>query len=75
MEPVKGAFSLENSIANESKNIDAKKINNDILVDAGLNLNGTYIKQGISSIAGSGATLTNNEIKDIIKVIKSLEGG
>ena len=31
------------------------------------------IKIGISSITGSGITRTNNEIKDIMKVIKSLE--
>ena len=45
----------------------AKKINNDITVDAGLNLLGKNIKKGISSITDSGLTLTNNEIKDIIK--------
>ena len=49
------------------------KINNDTLVDAGVNLLGKKIKKGISSITGSGISLTNNEIKDIIKVIKSLE--
>ena len=32
---------------------------------------GKSIKKGISSIMGSGITLTNNEMKDIIKVIKS----
>ena len=31
------------------------------------------LKKGISSIKGSGITLTNSEIKDIIKVIKSVE--
>ena len=31
------------------------------------------LKRGISSITDSGITLTNNEIKDTIKVIKSLE--
>ena len=51
----------------------AKKINNDILADAGLNFHGKEIKKGISSITGSGTTLANNEIKDKIKVIKSLE--
>ena len=72
MAPIKRFFSLENSIAKELKNGGAKKINSDILVDAGLNLLGSKIKKGISSITGSGITLTNNEIKDIIKVIKSL---
>ena len=32
MVPIKGFFSLENSIAKESKSMGAKKINNDILV-------------------------------------------
>ena len=31
------------------------------------------IKKGITSITGSGKTLTNNETKDIMKVIKPLE--
>ena len=35
------------------------------------NIIGKSIKKGISSIMGSGITLTNNEMKDIIKVIKS----
>ena len=30
-------------------------------------------KKGFSSITGSGITLTNNEIKDTIRVIRSLE--
>ena len=34
---------------------------------------GKKIKKRISSITGSGITLTNNEIKDIIKATKSLE--
>ena len=38
------------------------KINNDILVDAGLNLLGKKIKKEISSITDSGISLTNNEI-------------
>ena len=33
------------------------------------------IKKGISSITGSGITLTNNEIKGIIRVIMSLKNG
>ena len=47
--------------------------NKDVFVDAGLSLLGKKIKKGISSIKGSGITLTNNEIKDIMKVIKYLE--
>ena len=54
-------------------NTGTKKLNNDILVDAGLNIIGKNIKKGISSITGLGITLTSNEIKDFIKVIKSLE--
>ena len=34
---------------------------------------GKTIKKGVSSITGSGITLTNNRIKDIIKVRRSLE--
>ena len=52
---------------------ESKTSNKDIFVDAGLNVIGKKIKNGISSITGSGITLTNNEIKDIIKVIKFLE--
>ena len=44
-----------------------------MLVDAGINIIGKKIKNGISLVKGSGITLTNHEIKDIIKVIKSLE--
>ena len=43
-------------------------MNNDIFVDAG-------VKEGVfkkSSITGWGITLTNNEMKNNIKVIKSL---
>ena len=44
-----------------------------MLVDAGINIIGKKIKNGISLVKGSGITLTNHEIKDIVKVIKSLE--
>ena len=44
-----------------------------MLVDAGINIIGKNIKNGISLVKGSGITLTNHEIKDIIKIIKSLE--
>ena len=53
--------------------MDAKKIDNDILVDAELNLFNKNTRKEISSITGSGITLTNNEIKDIITVIKFLK--
>ena len=54
------------------QNTGIKKLNKDILVDAGLNMIGKKIKKRILSITGSGITLTNNETKDIIKVLKSL---
>ena len=77
--PNKKMTSLANQITNsfikELKNAGTKKLNNDILVDAGLDTVGKKIKIGISTITGSAITLTNNEIKDIIKVIKSLEKG
>ena len=71
--PTKGLISLVNSIAKESKNMGTKILNKDILVNAGLNTIGMKIKKVISSIIGSGITLTNNKVEGIIKVIKSLE--
>ena len=62
-----------NSVVKELKNTGTKKLNKDILVDAGLNIIGKKIKKGISLITGAGITLTNNKIKDIRKVIKSLK--
>ena len=44
-----------------------------MLVDAEINIIGKKIKSGISLVTSSGITLINHEIKDIIKVIKSLE--
>ena len=61
-----------NTIAKESKNIGATK-NNDILKNAGLHLLGEKIKKGISSVTSPAITLTNNEIKNIKKIIKSVE--
>ena len=40
MAPIKGFFSLAYSITEESNNMGAKIINNDILVDARINLLG-----------------------------------
>ena len=60
-------------MAKESKNMGAKKLNDDVLVDAGLSLLDEKIKNRISSITGWGITLTNKGIKDIIKVSRSLE--
>ena len=45
--PFQGFSSLANSVSKETKNMGAKKINNEILVDAGLNLIGKKIKKGI----------------------------
>ena len=50
------------------------KDENEIL-DEGLSLLGNKIKEKISLIKCSKLTLTNNEIKDIMKVITSLEKG
>ena len=54
-------------------NKDTKEIDNKLFLDIGLNAIGKKIKSKISSITGLGITLTNNLIKDIMKVIKSLE--
>ena len=51
--------------------MDAKKVNNDILVDTGLNVLGKKIEIGHLSITGS--EVTHKLIEDIVKVIKSLE--
>ena len=71
---IKEIISSENSIKNlfgiEFKNTDPKELDSKFLLDTGLNLNG---KKGISSITVSGIALTNNEIKDTLKIIKSLE--
>ena len=51
------------------KELAERGFENDDLLDAGLSLLGKKIKKGISSITGSGVTLTNNEVKYIMKVI------
>ena len=43
------------------------------LLQTGNNLINNKIKKSSSLLMGSGITLTNNEIKGIIKVIRSLE--
>ena len=63
------AESLTNSYAKELKNTGSKKLDENTLVDAGLSLLGKKIFKN-SSFTGSGITLTNDEIKDIIKVFK-----
>ena len=57
----------------ELKNTGIKKLNDELLVNTGLNIICKKIKRQTSSITGSGIILRNNQIKDIVKVIKSLE--
>ena len=45
--PFQGFSSLVNPISKETKNMGSKKINNESIVDAGLNLIGKKIKKGI----------------------------
>ena len=68
------SFKVLESYWKELNKIDTKKYNNNnnknnLYIDAGLNITGKKIREKI----GSGITLTNNEVKNIIKVIKSLE--
>ena len=44
--PTKGSILLVNSVAKESKNMDAKKSNKDIFVDAGLSIIGKKDQKG-----------------------------
>ena len=66
-------FKMANSYLKELSNIYTKKTNknnrNNLFIDEGLNMTGKKNKEKISS----GIGLTNNEIKDVMKVIKSLE--
>ena len=57
--PTKESISLVNSVAKESKNMDAKKSNKDIFVDAGLSIIGKKDQKGdfINS------RFTNNSMK------------
>ena len=55
-----------------SKIIKKKELIN-VLADAGFNAADKKIKEKILTITGSGITLTEIEIKDIMKVIRSLE--
>ena len=71
MTPIKEILSLTNS--KRIKECRYQKINNNILVDAGFNIIGKKIKKWISSITGSGITLTKNGEKDLMKVIAILE--
>ena len=58
-----------------SKDTGTNKLDDGLLVDTGLNKIGKKIKKDFSSTTGSGITLTNKEIKYVIKAIKSLENG
>ena len=68
------SFKVLESYWKELNKIDTKKYKknnnkNNLYTDAGLNMTGKKIKEKI----GSGITLTNNEVKNIMKVIESLE--
>ena len=72
-EIISSANLIKNSFEKELKNKDPKETDSKLLVDTGLNIICKKIKKEMLSITDSGITLTNNEIKYIIKVIKSLE--
>ena len=63
--PAEEVVSLKKSIGKKSKNICAKNINNDVLVDSGLCLFNKKIKikklKITSSVTGTGIALKNNE--------------
>ena len=61
------------SVSRGLKNTDPKELNNNLLVDTGINIVDKKIRKEISSITGSRITLTHNEVKDIMKVIKPLQ--
>ena len=62
--------SFAEEVFSRSKN---NKNPNNIIADIGRDILRRKIKKGISKITGSGLTLTNTEIKDIMNVIKSSE--
>ena len=65
--------SRDNYIKKELKNTDTKQINSNLLVDTGINIIGKKNLKLLLLIKGSGLTLTNNQIKDITTVIRSIE--
>ena len=75
--PLKLLDWIVNSYVKELKNTDPKKLKNkgiaDLLIVTGLNIHGKKIKKEISFIKGSGQTLAKNDIKDVMKVIKSFK--
>ena len=62
--------SIKNLLEKELKNTGTKKLNDDILVNE-VNIIGKKIKNKISSIEISVITVINNEVKHIMKVIRS----
>ena len=58
--PFKLVNSVTNSFVKESIITCFKKLSNDFVVDAGLNIINKNVKKGISSIKSSGITLANN---------------
>ena len=62
--------SIKNLLVKELKNTGTKKLNDDILVNE-VNIIGKKIKNEISSIEISVIAVINNEMKHIMKVIRS----
>ena len=62
--------SIKNLLEKELKNTGTKKLNDDILVNE-VNIIGKKIKNEISLIEISVITVINNEVKHIMKVIRS----
>ena len=62
--------SIKNLLEKELKNTGTKNLNDDILVNE-VNIIGKKIKNEISSIEISVITVINNEVKHIMKVIRS----
>ena len=62
--------SIKNLLEKELKNTGTKKLNDDILVNE-VNIIGKKIKNEISLIEISVITIINNEVKHIMKVIRS----
>ena len=62
--------SIKNLLEKELKNTGTKNLNDDILVNE-VNIIGKKIKNEISLIEISVITVINNEVKHIMKVIRS----
>ena len=70
---IKAAHAVVSLTDSYVKELAKRGFKNEDFVDAGQSLLGKKIKKRILAITASGTTLTTNEIKDIMKVIKSLE--